>query len=325
MPFVVEAREIGCVCESCILSDGSTCPNQAYCPLWKAVNLRTGKPLLDDNFKNLHWPIPDQNDRTDRNDNTCNSFRDSCDSFVRSLDEPSDWDPILDILQKYTNYTDLETYVESLPNNMLKRLNCGINKFNKKIHSIDDTARQCLPHDAPPNFVPVFTVGDGNCFPRSLSCLAFGNDSRHVELRARIVVEGIYNRTRYLDKEYLSLGSKSLRLPGSYTEQYALFSGQHAHSDLSDIIESVYENEMLEMCKNGSHMGMWQIWAATNVLGRPIMSIFPNRGSTVFRSDFNRLCLPHELSARKKQPYHIMWTPVVNQGRIEHFVPLLKK
>ena len=57
-PYVVESREIGCVCESCILSDGSACPNQAYCPPWRAVNLRTGKPLLDDNFKNLHWPIP---------------------------------------------------------------------------------------------------------------------------------------------------------------------------------------------------------------------------------------------------------------------------
>ena len=29
-PYVVESQEIGCVCESCILSDGSACPNQAY-------------------------------------------------------------------------------------------------------------------------------------------------------------------------------------------------------------------------------------------------------------------------------------------------------
>ena len=57
VPYVVESREIGCVCESCILSDGSACPNQAYCPLWKAVNLRMGKPLLDENFRNIHWPI----------------------------------------------------------------------------------------------------------------------------------------------------------------------------------------------------------------------------------------------------------------------------
>ena len=51
IPLVVEAREIGCVCESCILGDGAACPNQAYCPPWKAINLETGKPLLDDKFK----------------------------------------------------------------------------------------------------------------------------------------------------------------------------------------------------------------------------------------------------------------------------------
>ena len=31
IPLVVEAREIGCVCESCILGDGAACLNQAYC------------------------------------------------------------------------------------------------------------------------------------------------------------------------------------------------------------------------------------------------------------------------------------------------------
>ena len=62
IPLVVEARQIGCVCESCILSDGAACPNQAYCSPWKAINLETGKPLLDDKFKNLHWPLPLPND-----------------------------------------------------------------------------------------------------------------------------------------------------------------------------------------------------------------------------------------------------------------------
>ena len=54
VPYVIESREIGYVCESCILSDGSACPNQAYCLPWRAVNLRTGKALLDESFKNMH-------------------------------------------------------------------------------------------------------------------------------------------------------------------------------------------------------------------------------------------------------------------------------
>ena len=72
---LVEAREIGCVCDSCILSDGAACPNQAYCSPWKAINLETGKPLLDDKFKNLHWPLPLPNDTNDRFDR----LRDSSD------------------------------------------------------------------------------------------------------------------------------------------------------------------------------------------------------------------------------------------------------
>ena len=63
-----------------------------------------------------------------------------------------------------------------------------------------------------------------------------------------------------------------------------------SHGDLQDVIESVYDNEMLAMCKPGKYMGMWQIWAASNVLGRPIRSVFPMRGSAAFHSDFNRLC-----------------------------------
>ena len=128
----------------------------------------------------------------------------------------------------------------------------------------------------------MYTVGDGNCLPHSLSCTAFGTNCRHIELRARIVIEGVLHKNRYLDNAYLSMGSRSLRTTGSYTEQYALFSGQHAHGDLQDVIKSVYEQEMLEMSWLNTYMGMWQIWQATNVLGRPIKSIFPDRGSQAF-------------------------------------------
>ena len=72
-------------------------------------------------------------------------------------------------------------------------------------------------------------------------------------------------------------------------------------------------------------MGMWQIWAATHVLGRPVHSVFPMRESPAFHSDFNRLCVPFNTPLRKKESFVIMWTPTVHNGRIHHFVPLLKK
>ena len=42
-------------CESCLFRNGKECPNQAYGSKWKAINLYTGKALLEDNFQNAHW------------------------------------------------------------------------------------------------------------------------------------------------------------------------------------------------------------------------------------------------------------------------------
>ena len=122
----------------------------------------------------------------------------------------------------------------------------------------------------------------------------------------------------------MTIGSNCLRQQGTFTEQYALFSGQYAHGDLQDVIESVHQNEMLAMCRPREYIGMWQIWAATKVLGRPVHSVFPMHGSAAFHSDFNRLCVPFNTQVRKKEHVVIMWTPTVHNGRIHHFVPLLK-
>ena len=178
------------------------------------------------------------------------------DSSVVTCDEVSEWDPVLHVLEKFDSYSDLENYIESLPKKMLQLLKCAVSKFKPSMHSIDYVAKLSMPDDCPLNCIPVFTIGDGNCYPRSLSCAAFGDDSRHVLLRAKIVVEGVYNKQRYLDKIYLSVSSKSLKIEGSFSEQYALFSGQYAHGNIEDVIESVYEKELLEMSHKNTHMGM---------------------------------------------------------------------
>ena len=97
--------------ESYILSDGAACLNQAYCSPWKAINLETGKPLLDDKFKNLHWPLPLPNDANDRIDRLVNGS----DRLVESFEESSEWNPVMHVLDKFNTYSELENYVESLP------------------------------------------------------------------------------------------------------------------------------------------------------------------------------------------------------------------
>ena len=55
--LVLEVCQLGCCCESCLMDDGSSCPNQAYASQWSVYNLVTGKPLLDTTFRNYHWEI----------------------------------------------------------------------------------------------------------------------------------------------------------------------------------------------------------------------------------------------------------------------------
>ena len=199
------------MCESCILSDGAACLNQAYCPPWKAINLRTGKPLLDDKLKNLHWPLPILNDRNDRLVDSSDSLSNSVsDSSLVTFDKSSEWDPVMHVLEKFNTYSDLENYIESLLKKLLKPLKCAVSKFKPLKHSLDNIAKMSMPYDCPCNCIPVFTIGDGNCYPRSLSCAAFRNDSQHVLLRAKIVVEGVYNKQWYLDNNYLTVGPNSL-------------------------------------------------------------------------------------------------------------------
>ena len=82
---------------------------------------------------------------------------------------------------------------------------------------------------------------------------------------------------------------------------------------------------MMQQRLDGSFMGMWQLWAACNVIGRPIRSMFRDRGSHSFRSDFNRLCVPLYKRCQIHLPLNIMWTPMQVNGDIIHSVPLLHK
>ena len=128
---------------------------------------------MDDKFKNMHWPLPLPNDRNDRFDRLV----DSSDRLVDSFEESFEWDPVMHVLDKFNTYSDLENYVESLPKKLLKPLKCSVSKFKPLKHSIDNVAKLSIPKDFTPNHIPVFTIGDGNCYPRSLSCATFGNDS----------------------------------------------------------------------------------------------------------------------------------------------------
>ena len=47
---------------------------------------------------------------------------------------------------------------------------------------IDEDAFRFYPNDAPCDYLPVQTYGDGNCFPQALSILLYGSQCKHVEI-----------------------------------------------------------------------------------------------------------------------------------------------
>ena len=154
-------------------------------------------------------------------------------------------------------------------------------KCNAKVYRVVLTA---LPKDAPKGVVPIETVGDGNCFPCAISNALFGNERHHKEIRLLLVIEGVRNKVYYLDNKYLSLGALCIHRRGTFQRQYALFSDQQYPNtgNVEDIVETIYETEMMQRRLDGNFMGMWQLWAACNVIGRPIRSMFPERGSHSF-------------------------------------------
>ena len=141
-----------------------------------------------------------------------------------------------------------------------------------------------MPPDSPAGLIPIVTIGDGNCFARAVSTALYGNQNHHREIRVRLVIESVKNKGMYLDNEYLKLEAARVHKRGTFPQQYALFTGQNlpSYGSIDETVEVIYDRDILDLRKDGSYTGMWQIWQACNIIGRPIRSVFPMRGSVAF-------------------------------------------
>ena len=124
-------------------------------------------------------------------------------------------------------------------------------------------------------------------------------------------------------------GATYIHTTGTILQQYALFLGLNiplsGTGNLDDWVDVIYNAKNMDIQKDGHFMGMWQLWATSNIIGLPVRTVFPYQGSVRFRSDFNRMLYPQDANLRNLQPLVIMWTPVTFTGEIDHFIPLLKK
>ena len=183
-----------------------------------------------------------------------------------------------------------------------------------------------IPHDAPQRIAPVSVEGDGNCFPRTISYLLYKTERRYMEIRVRIIYEAIKNLQSYLDDNYVSVGAVNFYTHATLPEQYAQYSANYVPStDIPLDILALYRQEVLDICKDGAYMGIWQIFQTANVLNRPIRSVYPNIGNTNVIKDLNRTVYCLDTTRNTLPCVNIMWTPMqVKRTRPCHFVPLLR-
>ena len=158
-----------------------------------------------------------------------------------------------------------------------------------------------------------------------MSYLLCKSQAMYTELRVRIIYKAVQNIEKYLDHNYVSVGAHNFYECGTLPEQYAQYSHNYNLNATFNILQ-LYKEEVLDICKDGAFMGIWQIFWIVNVIKQPICSVHPNIGNPNAREDLHRTVYCIDNTYNAQSPLHIMWTPMqVNAGqRPCHFVPLLR-
>jgi hypothetical protein len=189
----------------------------------------------------------------------------------------------------------------------------------------DTVASKFIPSDAPPFHLPVQTYGDGNCLYRAASTVLCSNEDMHIELRVRTFVELCLNKDRYLDDNYLrTLTGKDAFISKMF---YSSFETTSTKAQTSDIrISYAFEAGVLNTIKAGTYSNMWHMFALCNVIGCPVVSVYPMvKGTTVDRSFIDITIKPTVERCLKK--VIILWSHIsntdVNKWNPNHFVPLI--
>ena len=166
--------------------------------------------------------------------------------------------------------------------------------------SIDEISSSLLQPEVRQKVVVISVGSDGNCFYRSLSLLVFGTQWHHLEFRVRCAVAMTSNTDLFLDGWN--------------------WCADHDHFDTQEVINIAtvmsarfmgtprltFEEEVLSVVQNGSYAGLWEFFATSHVLQRPIQSIFPSCGQQAYQLHCNRIirsinCM-HEEKIHVHQP-----------------------
>ena len=133
-----------------------------------------------------------------------------------------------------------------------------------------------MPHDFT-EYVPLESTDYSNCF-RSFSTLVFGNEERHNELRVHCVVEMTLFKDFYLSDEIVQRVMRQINV--NTTDKKSLAMSEQASPAFTHV-DMVFQNEVLATCSQRSQPSDWHILALGSVIGRSIMSVYPETTSQV--------------------------------------------
>ena len=237
--------------------------------------------------------------------------------------ENVDWATCINEMSSIQTFTDLQVYVN---NNPLPEFVCEpkYTMSAAEMENLDLVALHHVPNDAPRNVSPIQIEGDGNCFPRSISYILYKSQNHYMEVRTRIIYEAVKNCDKYLDDFYVSRGAVNFYDRGTLPQQYGQYS-ENYNPYVEFNLKGLYEQEVLDICKDSTFCGIWQIFQVCNVIHCPIQSIHPRIGNPNIREDLNRTmyCIDNDYNTRES--VKVMWTPMqVKKMRPCHFVPLFQ-
>ena len=131
-------------------------------------------------------------------------------------------------------------------------------------NTVHDLTKELYRTYLPKGYDPINAYGDGNCLPRSISLIGYGNQKYFREIRAMLAVLGVRYKEFFLDNTFLNLGSN---FDIDLAEYYAITSESytiHARSGewSREKIERIYETEVLNSTRRGNYCGMWKVYQA---------------------------------------------------------------
>ena len=130
--------------------------------------------------------------------------------------------------------------------------------------NLDLVAMHYMPPNMPAGLAPVNIEGNGNCLLHTIRYLLSKSQQLYTEMRVHIIYEAVRNMDKYLDHNYISVGAHNFYHRGTLPEQYAQYSDNY-NPDATFNLVRLYKEEVLDICKDGAFMGIWQIFQIANV------------------------------------------------------------